>query len=76
MGLSLGFYTEYHICCYTRISKCSSWSVVLKSSVFHLGKPGITPVFKMAPKMAAISQNHPYTKMHANLPNCFSHMKF
>ena len=51
--LSRGWSMEYHICFY--ISKCSYWSVVLKSSVCHLGKPCITPVFKMASKMAAVS---------------------
>ena len=51
--LSRGWSVEYHICFY--IPKCSSWSVVLKSSVCHLGKPCITPVFKMAFKMASIS---------------------
>ena len=43
--------TEYHICHY--VSKCSSGSVVFKSSVCHLGKPCINPVFKMAPKTVA-----------------------
>ena len=43
--------TEYHICYY--VSNCSSWSVVFKPSIFQLGKPGITPVFKMASKTAA-----------------------
>ena len=51
--LSRGWSMEYHICFY--IPKCSYWSVVLKSSVCHLCKPCITPVFKMASKMAAIS---------------------
>ena len=51
--LSRGWSMEYHIC--FSIPKCSYWSVVLKSSVCHLGKPCITPVFKMASKMAAIS---------------------
>ena len=35
------------------ISKCSSWPVVSKSKLCHLGKPGLTPVFKMASKTAA-----------------------
>ena len=39
---------EYHI---------SSWSLVSKSSVCHLGKPVITPVFKMASKTAASYRN-------------------
>ena len=61
LGLSFkGWSTEYHICYY--ISKCSSWSVVFKSSVCHLGKPGITPVFKMASKMAASYRNDPRNK--------------
>ena len=47
--------TEYYICYY--VSNCSSWSVVFKSSVCHLGKPGITPVFKMASKMAVSYRN-------------------
>ena len=51
--LSRGWSMEYQICFY--IPRGSSWSVVLKSSVCHLGKPCITPVFKMASKMAAIS---------------------
>ena len=49
---------EYHICYYT--SKCSSWPVVFKSSVCHFGKPGITPVFKMASKTAASYKNDPW----------------
>ena len=57
-GLSRGLSTEYHICYY--ISKCSSWPVVFKSSVCHLGKPGITPVFKMTSKMAASYRNDPW----------------
>ena len=47
--------TEYHICYY--VSNCSSWSVVFKSSVCHLVKPGKTPVFKMASKMTACYKN-------------------
>ena len=43
--------TEYHICYY--VSNCSSRSVVFKSSVCHLGKPGIITLFKMASKTAA-----------------------
>ena len=34
-------------------------SVVFKSSVCHLGKPSITPVFKMASKTAASYRNVP-----------------
>ena len=49
--------TEYHICYY--VSNCSSWCVVFKSNVCHLGKLGITPVFKMASKMAASYRNAP-----------------
>ena len=33
--------------------------LVFKSSVCHLGKPGITPVFKMASKTAASNRNAP-----------------
>ena len=49
---------EYHIRYY--ISNYSSWSIVFKSSVCHLGKPGITPVFKMASKTAASYRNDPW----------------
>ena len=57
--ISRGWSTDYHICNF--ISKCSSWSVVFKSSVYHLGKPGITPVFKMASKTAArYKRNDPW----------------
>ena len=58
--LSKGWSMEYHICFY--IPKWLSWSVILKSSVCHLGKPCVTPVFKMVSKMAAISKSEPYTK--------------
>ena len=37
-------------------------SVVFKSSVCHLGKPCITPVFKMASKTAASYRNVPRNK--------------
>ena len=47
--------TEYNICYY--VSTCSSWSVVLILSVCHLGKPCITPVFKMPSKTAASYRN-------------------
>ena len=50
---------DYHICYY--ISKCSSWPVVFKSSVCHLGKAGITLVFKMASKAAASYRNDHWT---------------
>ena len=49
--------TEYQFCYY--VSNCSSWSVVFKSSVCHLGKSGITPVFKMASKTVACYRNAP-----------------
>ena len=55
--LSRGKSTEYHICYY--ISKWSSWPIVFKSSICHLGKPGITPVFKMASKTATSYRNDP-----------------
>ena len=55
--LSRGWSTEYNI--FYHISKCSSWPVVFKSSVCHVGKPGITPVFKMASKAAASYRNDP-----------------
>ena len=55
--LSRGWSTENHICYY--ISKCSSWPIVFKSSVCHLGKTGITPVFKMASKTATGYRNDP-----------------
>ena len=42
------------------ILKCSSWPVVFKSSVCHHGKPGITPVFKMASKTAVSYRNDPW----------------
>ena len=48
---------ENHFCYY--VSNCSSWSVVFRSSVCHLGKPGITPVFKMESKMDASYRNAP-----------------
>ena len=57
-SLSRGWSTEYHIPYY--ISKCLSWPVVFKSSICHLGKPGITPVFKMASKMATSYKNDPW----------------
>ena len=60
---------EYHICFY--IPKCSYWSVVLKSSVCHHGKPCITPVFKMAYKMAAVPKINPYSK-NASYFSCVS----
>ena len=60
--LSKGWSTEYHMCYY--ISKYSCWTVDFKSSVCHLGKPGITPVFKMASKMAASYRNDPQVIMH------------
>ena len=56
--LSRGLSTEYHIWYYT--SKCSSCPVVFKSSFCHLGKPGITTVFKMASKTAATYRNDPW----------------
>ena len=67
---------EYHICYY--ISKCSSWPVVFKSSVCHLGKPGITPVFKMASKMAARYRNDPWNNNAClnqilSIKFCFKH---
>ena len=46
---------EYHICYF--ISNCLSSSVFFKPSVCHVGKPGITPVFKMASKTAASYRN-------------------
>ena len=49
--------TEHNICFYT--SRYSFESVVFKSSVCHLCKPCITPVFKMAPKTAANDRNDP-----------------
>ena len=55
--ISRGWSTEYHICYY--ISKCSSWPVVFKIKRLPLGKPGITPVFKMASKTAASYRNDP-----------------
>ena len=42
---------EYHSCYY--VSKRSSWSVVFKLIVCHLGKLCIIPVFKMASKTVA-----------------------
>ena len=48
---------EYHICYY--VSNCSSWSVVFKSYVCHLGKPGVIPVFKMVSKTAISYRNAP-----------------
>ena len=56
--LSRGWSAEYHICYY--IPKYSSWSVDFKSSVYHLGKPCITLVFKMASKTAATYRNDPW----------------
>ena len=56
--LSRGWSTEYHICYY--ISKCSSWSVVYKSSICHFGKSDITPIFKMASTTAASYRNDPW----------------
>ena len=44
----------------TFVIKCSSWPTVFKSSVCHLGKPGITPVFKMASKTATSYKNDPW----------------
>ena len=41
---------------------CLQWSVVFKSSVCHLGKPCITPVFKMVSKTAASNRNVPRNK--------------
>ena len=46
--------SKSHLLLYIKIlSKYSSWLVLFKSSVCHLGKPGITPVFKMASKTEA-----------------------
>ena len=55
--LSRGESTEYHVCYY--ISKCSSWPVGFKSSVFHLDKMCIIPVLKMASKTTATYRNDP-----------------
>ena len=41
-------------CYYT--PKCSSWSIVFKSSICQLGKHCISPVFKMASKKASVTE--------------------
>ena len=57
--------SEYHIYYYT--SKCSSWSVVFKSSDCHLGKPGITQYSRWRPRRPPVIEMSPGTRMHALL---------
>ena len=64
MGLG-GLRSTTLVTIYRYISKCSTWPLVFKSNVCHLGSC-ITQVFKMVHKMAANGENRFWDKKVSN----------